>query len=139
MIDQIIDQAENEVLIRTGIRLRLKVAPLDMSTQKSTGVMAVVAKALDVHPDIFKLRSKKKDVVVYRQILIVLMYTYFPGWSQNAIGRMLGGLDHTSVRAQYQRAKLLLSVNDEFLKGRYLKAEAALLVHLEKYGICQRV
>lgn len=75
-------------------------------------MLHVIAMALDMSPEAYKLKTRVRPVVELRFVASLLLRQHFPALTLQQIAAYFGGQDHSSVINGISRAHNLLYVRD---------------------------
>jgi chromosomal replication initiation ATPase DnaA len=109
--------ARQKIKDRTGMQVTVVVYPTDTSLKSPERLMRVVAIALDMFPDCYRLKTRVRQIVELRFIAAMLLRSNFPKITLHQIAALFGGQDHTSIMNGLSRAHALIYAGDPgFLK-----------------------
>ncbi|HYD20505.1 MAG TPA: helix-turn-helix domain-containing protein [Flavipsychrobacter sp.] len=89
-------------------------------------MLEVIAAATQMDHQLFKLKTRKREVVELRFLASLLLRKYYPGITLKQIAQLYGGQDHTSVMNGLARGNDLLDIKDPIFTYRYLNAMNAI-------------
>lgn len=75
-------------------------------------MMHVIALALDMNPECYRMKTRVRSVVEMRFIASMFLRQYFPALTLQQIAAYFGGQDHSSVINGISRAYSLLHIRD---------------------------
>ena len=78
-------------------------------------IINIVCKELDITFDKLIAKTRERNIVITRQILIYLLY-YYTSLSIEKIGKMVGDRDHSSVIFSVRKIKSYFDVYSDFRK-----------------------
>lgn len=109
--------AQQQIKDTTGYEVTLLMCSPETSFKTPERMLGVIAKALDMSPACFKMRSRMREITELRFIGAIFLRKYFPQITLNQIAAFYGGQDHTSVLNGLARANDLLYTGDvRFIK-----------------------
>jgi len=82
-------------------------------------MLHVIALALNMSPECYKMKTRVRNIVELRFIASILLRQHFPALTLQQIASYFGGQDHTSVINAISRAHNLLYVRDEQFIKKY--------------------
>ena len=88
-------------------------------------MLDVICKTLKVDLQDIQDKNRRKSVVRARQITIILFNKHYEKLSLKSIGRLFGGMDHTSVLHNRERARNYIEKDDAYFMEKYPIALAA--------------
>lgn len=102
---------------RTGMNVAVLQYPTEMVNNTPQRMLHVIAMALDMSPEAYKMKTRVRNVVELRFIATLFLRQYFPALTLQQIAAYFGGQDHSSVINGLSRAYNLIYIQDaEFLK-----------------------
>ncbi len=91
--------------------------PTEQVNMTPQRMLHVIALALDMSPECYKMKTRVRNIVELRFLGGLLLRQYFPALTLCQIAAYFGGQDHSSVINAISRAHNLLYVGDaQFLK-----------------------
>lgn len=91
--------------------------PTEQVNMTPQRMLHVIALALDMSPECYKMKTRVRNIVELRFLGGLLLRQYFPALTLCQIAAYFGGQDHSSVINAISRAQNLLYVGDaQFLK-----------------------
>lgn len=106
--------------------------PTEQVNSTPLRMMHVIALALDMNPECYRMKTRVRDVVEMRFIASLLLRQYFPALTLQQIGGYFGGQDHTSVINGISRAYNLIYVRDISFTKKYNAATRSVDAWLTK-------
>jgi hypothetical protein len=127
VIDELLQFAAKEILVKTGINVEISYS---LNFKYSYGephkrMIAELAKAMKLRVSRVTAKSRKRELVTTRQVIILMLKRYFPDLTLTAIAALMGGMDHTSVLYNQRIAAERLQIKDEIFMAKYTVAETA--------------
>ncbi len=102
---------------RTGMSIEVLQYPTEHINKTPLRMLHVIALALDLNPECYRMRTRVRNIVELRFIGSLLLRQHFPALTLHQIAAYFGGQDHSSVINGLSRAHNLIYVQDtEFLK-----------------------
>ena len=114
----IVRNAERQIIKDTGLRMPVLVCTPD-ERKTPEHMLKLVAIAMHMHAENFARRTRKREFVELRFVGALLLRKFFPRITLKEIGKLFGGLDHTSVINGVARAYDLLETNDPVFTYKY--------------------
>lgn len=118
VMEEVLLFAEKQVFIKTGLELEAFFRPMAVDGEAGrlppTELMRHVASKLSVKLEDLRSNSRRKRLVIARQVLCYLYRERYPKLSYKGIAQLLGGRDHTSIVHHYQRSLWRLEHDTEF-------------------------
>ena len=112
---------------------RINLIPLENLGKTPQRMMHVIALALDMSPEAYRMKTRIRNIVEMRFLAAALMRQNYPWLTLQQIAKLFGGQDHTSILSGLARVNALIETGDErFLKkyntalksvNRWLKGE----------------
>lgn len=111
-----IGRQAQQITEMSGMRINL-VAPLECLGKTPQRMMHVIALALDMSPEAYRMKTRIRNIVEMRFLAAVFMRQNYPWLTLQQIARLFGGQDHTSILSGLARANNLIEQGDQrFLK-----------------------
>ena len=88
-------------------------------------IIQVVAEVFDITPTAMKRHNRKDEIVMARQMAMVLVYE-FGNYSLKEVGYLLGGFDHTTVIHARCTVRDMIETNDDLFMPKYKEVLARL-------------
>jgi chromosomal replication initiation ATPase DnaA len=108
--------AQTKIRQKTGLRVNL-LMQIEHMHKTPQRMLHVIALALDMSPDCYRLKSRIRNIVEMRFIAALFLRQHYPMLTLEDIARLFGGQDHTSVMSGLARAYDLIHTEDQrFLK-----------------------
>lgn len=102
---------------RTGMRINVLQYPTEAVNKTPQRMLHMIALALDMNPECYKMKSRVRNVVELRFIASLFLRQHFPALTLHQIANYFGGQDHSSVINGLSRAYNLIYIQDaQFLK-----------------------
>ena len=89
--------AQQQIKMKTGMRVNMVLYSPEADAQTPEEMLRVIAKALGMSPDSYKLKNRERYIVELRFIAALLLRRNFPKMTLHQIGTLFGGQDHTSI------------------------------------------
>lgn len=102
------------------------------ATQTPEYMLAVIATALGMSMEHYRVKSRERSIVELRFIGALLLRQNFPDITLYQIAALFGGQDHSSVINGIARAYNLIYVNDLRFVSKYQAALASVNLWLRK-------
>lgn len=93
--------------------------PTEQVNSTPLRMLHVIALALDMNPECYRMKTRVREVVELRFIASILLRQYFPALTLQQIGGYFGGQDHTSVINGISRGYNLIYVRDIAFTKKY--------------------
>ncbi|MBA3829723.1 MAG: hypothetical protein H0X33_12355 [Taibaiella sp.] len=107
-------------------KVRVMVVGLLCETDASHKKMAdMICAHMGMEPEAYTLKTRSRRIVELRWIITRLIRQHYPTITLKNLGDMMGGMDHTTMTNNSQRAQDLLDANDKTFCEKYIKAVAA--------------
>ena len=107
---------------KTGMQVTVVLYPTDTTLKTPEKMLRVVAAALDMAPECYRMRTRIRSISELRFIAAVLIRSNFPKVTLHQIAALFGGQDHTSIINGLTRAYDLIYTGDQRFIGKYNKA-----------------
>ena len=91
----------------------------EADAQTPEEMLRIIAIALGMNPDAYKLKTRERHIVELRFIAAVLLRRNFPKMTLHQIATLFGGQDHTSVMSAVARANDLIYTGDPRFVKKY--------------------
>jgi chromosomal replication initiation ATPase DnaA len=130
----IVRSAQQSIKCKTGITVDLVICPADEAFMTPDRMLRIIAIALDMNPECFRLKNRQRNVSELRFIGAALIRRYFPNTTLHQIATLFGGQDHTSVISRLSRAYDLLCSGDMRFITKYNTALNSVDLWLRKMG-----
>jgi chromosomal replication initiation ATPase DnaA len=126
--------AESQIKARTGMRMRVM---LYTTEEKHTPqqILRIIAGALNMHPDAYTMKTRKREVAELRFLSALLLRKFFPRLTLKQIAVYYGGQDHTSIMNGVMRATQLLETFDTVFTKKYNTALNAITSWIKEQEI----
>ena len=111
--------ARQQIKDQTGMHVTVVMYPADIAPHTPEKMLRVVAIALDMSPDFYKMKTRQRDVVELRFIAAMLLRSNFPKITLHQVAALFGGQDHTSVMSGLSRAYDLIYTGDQRFIKKY--------------------
>ena len=109
--------AERQIKNKTGMGVTLLVYHAGTPSKTPEQMLAIIASALGMSPDCYRMRTREKNIVELRFIGALFLRRNFPLVTLQQIAALFGGQDHSSVINGLSRAYgLIYSEDERFLK-----------------------
>ncbi len=115
----IVRSAQRQIKNRTGIKVHLLLAASDNILKTPKQMLKVIAIALNMNPDCYRIKSRARNIVEMRFIAALLLRSNFPRLTLTEIATLFGGQDHSSVINSVARAHSLIYTGDEKFINKY--------------------
>lgn len=93
--------------------------PTERANTTPQRMLHVIALALDMNPECYRMKTRIRNVVEMRFIASVFLRQYFPALTLQQIAAYFGGQDHSSVINGITRAYNLLHIRDAQFLAKY--------------------
>ena len=131
--------ARQEIRVRTGMSVNVLLYGTENTLNSPRRMLHVIAIALDMSPDSYKLKTRDRNVVDLRFIGALFLRKHFPMVTLFQIAEIFGGQDHSSIISGIARAHNLLYTGDERFTTKYNAAQNSVNLWLERevsgYGL----
>lgn len=127
--------AQQEIKQKTGLRMHL-MTPAPNMTKSPQRMLHVIALALDMNPNAFKMKTRIRNIVEMRFLGAMFLRQNYPTLTLQQIAKLFGGQDHTSIMNSISRAYSLIQTGDPVFVAKYnavLKSVTTWLKR-EEYG-----
>jgi len=133
IIMETIRTAEGAIYRRTGQKVKLVVEakPETCLAYKPKHIMRVVAHALFMDMEDYKVPTRRRENFHLRMIATNMLFRYYPGITYAMIGELFGHADHTTV-IHYNKKLSILKQTDMVVARKYKDALDAME---KKFGI----
>lgn len=99
------------------MRINVLQYPTEAVNKTPQRMLHMIALALDMNPECYKMKSRVRNVVELRFIASLFLRQHFPALTLHQIANYFGGQDHSSVINGLSRAYNLIYIQDaQFLK-----------------------
>ena len=115
---------------KTGMQLTVVLYPTETTLKTPEKMMKVVAVALDMVPECYRMKTRIRNIAELRFIAAVLIRSNFPKVTLHQIAALFGGQDHTSIINGLTRAYDLIHTGDARFTKKYHKALQAVNIWL---------
>jgi chromosomal replication initiation ATPase DnaA len=113
----IVRSAQQQIKNKTGLGVTLLVYAEGATSKTPEQMLAIIAAALGMSTDCYRMRTREKNVVELRFIGALFLRRNFPLVTLQQIAALFGGQDHSSVINGLSRAYgLIYSEDERFLK-----------------------
>lgn len=110
--------AEKQIKSRTGMRIKVMLY-VNEERKGPEEMLQVIANALHMSIDNFRVKSRKREVVELRFLSSLLLRKFYPRLTLKQIAALYGGQDHSSIINGVERATDLLEINDTAFTKKY--------------------
>ena len=110
--------AQHEIREKTGLRMHLMTPAPDM-TKSPQRMLHVIALALDMNPNAFKMKTRIRNIVEMRFLGALFLRQNYPTLTLQQIAKLFGGQDHTSIMNSIARAYSLIQAGDPSFVAKY--------------------
>jgi chromosomal replication initiation ATPase DnaA len=111
--------AEQQIKTKTGMRVNIMLYSNEADEQTPEEMLRVIAIALGMNSDAYKLKTRERHIVELRFIAALLMRRNFPKMTLHQIATLFGGQDHTSIINGVARANDLIYIGDPRFVKKY--------------------
>jgi chromosomal replication initiation ATPase DnaA len=102
---------------KTGMSIAVLQYPTEVVNNTPQRMLHVIALALDMSPECYRMKSRVRNIVELRFIASLFLRQHFPALTLHQIAAYFGGQDHSSVINGLSRAYNLIYMQDaQFLK-----------------------
>jgi len=110
--------AEKQIKSRTGMRIKVMLY-VNEERKGPEEMLQAIANALHMSFDIYRVKSRKREVVELRFLSSLLLRKFYPRLTLKQIAALYGGQDHSSIINGVERATDLLETNDVPFTRKY--------------------
>ena len=114
--------AQRQIRNKMGMEISITLCLTENNFHTPEEMLAVIAMALRMSPECYKIKTRTRDVVELRFIGALLLRTHFPRFTLNQIATLFGGQDHSSILSGLARAHNLIYTGDTQFTKKYEKA-----------------
>jgi chromosomal replication initiation ATPase DnaA len=114
--------AQRLIKSKTGMKVSLVMGPQEDTLKAPWTMLEIIADALDVSPDCYRLRSRSRDICELRFLGAFFVRRHFHNVTLSHISGFFGGQDHSSILSGIARAHNLVYTNDDRFMKKYQKA-----------------
>jgi len=122
--------ARQQIKDKTGMQVTVVVYPTDTSLKSPEQMLRVVAIALDMYTECYRLKTRVRTIVELRFIAAMLLRSNFAKITLHQIAALFGGQDHTSIMSGLARAHALIYAGDPGFMKKYNTALKAVNIWL---------
>lgn len=122
--------ATQQIKDKTGMHLTMVLYATEASVKTPERMLRVVATALNMSPDCYRMKTRIRNIAELRFIAAMLLRSNFPKITLHQVAALFGGQDHTSVMSGLSRAYDLIYTGDQRFIDKYNKALQAVNVWL---------
>lgn len=112
--------------------IKVKSLVVNPAKKSHDRMLRIIAYALAMPMSGYANRTRETKFQELRKVAAVLSRWYFPDVTLKDLGRLFGGMDHTSVISAISKAYDLLSVSDESFTRKFNKAHNEVLFYLNQ-------
>ncbi|MCF8451529.1 MAG: hypothetical protein K9G49_16775 [Taibaiella sp.] len=116
---QIARPAEKMVKEKTGLNISVLQYPTEYVNKTPQRMLHVIALALDMNPENYRLKTRVRNIVELRFIGSLFLRQHFPALTLHQIAAYFGGQDHSSVINGLSRAHSLIYIQDSQFLQKY--------------------
>lgn len=110
--------AEKQIKSRTGMRIKVMLY-VNEERKGPEEMLQVIANALHMSIDNFRVKCRKREVVELRFLSSLLLRKFYPRLTLKQIACLYGGQDHSSIINGVERATDLLETKDIAFTKKY--------------------
>lgn len=114
--------ARQQIKDKTGMQVTVVLYPTETTLKTPEKMLRVIAIALDMSPDCYKMKTRMRNIAELRFIAAMLLRSNFPKITLHQVAALFGGQDHTSVMSGLTRAYDLIYTGDQRFITKYNKA-----------------
>jgi len=104
--------------------------PEDSTLKTPERMLRVIAIALDMAPECYRMKTRIRSIAELRFIAAMLLRSNFPKITLHQVAALFGGQDHTSVISGLTRAYNLIYTGDQRFINKYNTAAKAVSIWL---------
>jgi chromosomal replication initiation ATPase DnaA len=119
MARHIARSAEQQIKDKTGIGISVMLYPGKDMLRSPAQMLKIVALALDMSPDCFRMKTRVREITELRFLGALLLRMNFPRMTLNEIAALFGGQDHSSIINGVARANDLIYTGDPRFVKKY--------------------
>ena len=101
------------------MRVTLVVYPYEHILKSPEQMLDIIAIALNMSTDCYRMRSRERNIVELRFIGAMLLRMNYPTITLHQIAALFGGQDHTSIISGLARAQNLIYTGDTRFLNKY--------------------
>lgn len=124
--------AQRQIKDKTGMRVTILLCPRESAQNTPEAMLGIIAPALGLKTECFRLRSRTRDIVELRFLAAMFLRRHFPHITLHQIAELYGGHDHTSIISGLARANNLIYTGDTRFINKYNTVEKAVDLWLKK-------
>lgn len=122
--------ARQQIKDKTGMQVTVVLYPAETTLKTPEKMLRVIAIALDMTTDCYKMKTRVRSIVELRFIAAMLLRSNFPKITLHQVAALFGGQDHTSVMSGLSRAYDLIYAGDQRFIDKYNTALQAVNIWL---------
>ena len=122
--------ARQQIKDKTGMQVTVVLYPAETTLKTPEKMLRVIAIALDMTMDCYKMKTRVRSIVELRFIAAMLLRSNFPKITLHQVAALFGGQDHTSVMSGLSRAYDLIYAGDQRFIDKYNTALQAINIWL---------
>lgn len=111
--------ARRQIKNQTGMQVNVVLYPMETQPKTPEKMLRIIAIALDMSPECYKMKTRVRSIVELRFIAAMLLRNNFPEVTLHQIAAYFGGQDHTSVMNGLARAYDLIYAGDQRFIKKY--------------------
>ena len=111
--------AQQQIKDQTGMLVTMVLYPSDNTLKTPERMLHIIAAAFNMKPNIFKQKTRVRDIVELRFIAAMFLRSNFPTITLQQIAMLFGGQDHTSIISGLTRANNLIYSEDARFLAKY--------------------
>lgn len=124
--------AQRQIKDKTGMKVTLLLYPSDNTFKTPEQMLKIVAIALGMNPDCYKMKTRVRNVVEMRFIAAMFLRANFPDITLNQIANLFGGQDHSSIISGLTRGHNLIYTGDLRFMTKYSTVQKAVNIWLRR-------
>ncbi len=114
--------AQRQIKEKTGMRVSMMLYSPEVGSKTPEEMLHVIALALGMHPDCYRMKTKARHIVELRFVAAVLLRRNYPTMTLHQIATLFGGQDHSSIISGLARANDLIYTGDPRFVMKYNNA-----------------
>ena len=111
--------AQQQIKNKTGMSVVVMFSPFENTYDAPAEMLEVIAGALGMSPDCYRMKTRRRDIVEMRFIAALLLRMHFPRFTLTQIAMLFGGQDHSSILSGIARAHSLIYTGDASFIQKY--------------------
>lgn len=111
--------AQQQIKDKTGMKVNMLLYYGDADSKTPEGMLYIIATALGMKMNDYRMKTKLRDIVELRFVAAVLLRRNFPTMTLQQIAAIFGGQDHSSIISGIARAHALIYTGDQRFVNKY--------------------